>query len=941
MSNHKSLSLSLDSPEVIVIDDDDDDKETDTTASTHLLANDEDAVACRHLQQIFPHFSHNEIVQEWKRNQGNVAQTADALLRKPSAATTSVSTATTTSVTIATKKDKNGSCTRLPSSLSKKRKREQIINVDRASGPFTKRTLFGESTDSKKHSCTTTTLQPTTSSTMINKEALSPEWYACYERAKEHPNGIFVDPDFGPMASSLDGRSRAKHHVDDSAAVDAVQCRCGFPAAARQVQSDGPNYGRFYLSCGRRQKRRPAVAAVKANDPVMAQQASPTNSPRKEPCNFFQWDPRGLLGGYAASSSGAGNRFGMIGWHAFGTNPSSFCLYKDRVGPDQVQQGAIGNCWFLSALAVVVEKPYLVQRIIPHTTLNDVGCYQVNLCLDGQWRPVTVDAHLPVIYRDVSQKAPGRNSKREGIPVPNQPGVVAIPAFCATPQGQLWPALVEKAYAKAHGSYAQLSGGFIQEGLMDLTGAPCETIIFERADAELLWARLLSFAQAGFCMGIATAGRSAQRGLVSCHAYSVLDVIQIDNVVVGDQAKLTEFFGKKSSVASSPSSSVTPLRMATTIRLVHIRNPWGSREWKGNWSAQSDQWTHKLRQRLPKSWRQGDGTFFMSYQDMLQNFHHMDVCKTQPGWYHSSVDGLWSPTVDPLRSSRHYYRLLPTEATHAYISIVQPKKRANTHTTYWYADPSLVILERPIGTESWTEMGSCNLAGIQRITTVEVFLDPRKYEYLCVPFGCHAQCDDTPYRLAVYSEKTVQLQASTSKTFMCALSPTLRGIHCHLLDSNCKSMYPLCHKAILVCRQISGGCYFLGVNASPHFVSVRLTIDILQSDILPMYGDIDSPGHDLAPGTQKILLVLSGSGKSSSTATRCPFRYASSIQKVTTNSSSAVTTETDSSHLGAPLPVSKAGRLLAESLTNALPIEGRRGTDTLDTYDWIPQIGSL
>ena len=61
----------------------------------------------------------------------------------------------------------------------------------------------------------------------------------------------------------------------------------------------------------------------------------------------------------------------------------------------------------------------------------------------------------------------------------NAKDVLVKPAFAAVKDGQvLWPAIVEKAYAKVHGSYDSLSGGFISEALYDLSGAPTERIPF-------------------------------------------------------------------------------------------------------------------------------------------------------------------------------------------------------------------------------------------------------------------------------------------------------------------------------------------------------------------------------------------------------------------------------------------------------------------------------
>lgn len=64
---------------------------------------------------------------------------------------------------------------------------------------------------------------------------------------------------------------------------------------------------------------------------------------------------------------------------------------------------------------------------------------------------------------------------------------------------------------------------------------------------------------------------------------------------------------------------------------------------------------NSLEVRTASTYAKGDGTFYISYDDMLKRFHHLDVAKTRESWVDSVSDGMFITGRDPLTSSQLVY----------------------------------------------------------------------------------------------------------------------------------------------------------------------------------------------------------------------------------------------------------------------------------------------
>ena len=85
--------------------------------------------------------------------------------------------------------------------------------------------------------------------------------------------------------------------------------------------------------------------------------------------------------------------------------------------------------------------------------------------------------------------------------------------------------------------------------------------------------------------------------------------------------------------------AVKEIQMANgkTERICQVRNPWGKREWTGDWSDQSDKWDDHTRAQVPEFVAKDDGCFWISFHDYDQFFYITTICFFKTGFQENCI----------------------------------------------------------------------------------------------------------------------------------------------------------------------------------------------------------------------------------------------------------------------------------------------------------------
>ncbi|KAL1529927.1 hypothetical protein AB1Y20_000855 [Prymnesium parvum] len=351
---------------------------------------------------------------------------------------------------------------------------------------------------------------------------------------------------------------------------------------------------------------------------------------------------------------------------------------KDGIEAADVIQGELGDCYLLGAMASIASKQQLKRLVRSDAEVaSDLakGFITFTLYKYGEWVEVTVDTLVPC------------NASNE-----------PIFAHCKD-VNEVWVQMLEKAYAKLHGSYEALDGGSVVAALTDLTGGVGESIDFSTDDSILeiadgsMWRRLMRYgSKDNYLLGAANSQSAipdngsegevqvTDHGILVNHAYTLLAVKEVG-----------EMYSEKT-------------------RLLQLRNPWGMREWEGPWRDHGAEWGTAMGQRARSELNvefYEDGTFWIEWGDFQMHFNKVYVCRVmgyrvydpdrrmftagheipeEPAWYRYEVEGAWTAENAggcfnfPEWRKNPQYEIVTGESTDAIFMLMQPDPRLTSPT---------------------------------------------------------------------------------------------------------------------------------------------------------------------------------------------------------------------------------------------------------------------
>jgi hypothetical protein len=404
-------------------------------------------------------------------------------------------------------------------------------------------------------------------------------------------------------------------------------------------------------------------------------------------------------------------------------------LFRSNVQPGCVDAGDLGDSWVMCSVAAVSEDPARLMGMFRHPEgkaaaqrEHAVGAYRVTFNKNGWWRSVLVDSYLPVSAGKLKY------------------------AKSAVDPAEIWPAILEKAYAKLHGSYAKICSGDPLHALQDMTGFSTsrfdEALVDESNKSKVeLFDDLVRGIAAGYTVICNTPGSDprskdgknapltaeyAEVGLVTGHAYTIIDAKYFENM---------------------------------NLRIVKVRNAWGrGLEWNGDWNDNDSKWEEYPEVADACNFQKAaDGTFWMPWEAAQKYFNGGGVCFSHQPAYDYRMNSVFTNGVPSA-----VLEIEVSSPTWFTFVISQDDKRCQENATEY--QPVMISVAEPVDGGMFKVVLNSSADGVHPTPDKWTFLQARdislihKLEagrYIIIPRVMPSDSEPVPYVLGMITNKEV------------------------------------------------------------------------------------------------------------------------------------------------------------------------------------------
>ena len=251
-------------------------------------------------------------------------------------------------------------------------------------------------------------------------------------------------------------------------------------------------------------------------------------------------------------------------------------IFEDTINMNYLKYGRVSIPYFYSVLSALANHyPSIFAKIILSKEYNPKGMYNVKLYIDGEFQTITIDDYFPCIK--------GTN----------------VYFFTRPSNFEIWPLLIEKAWAKVNGGYLNIVNLWPCDLFKALTGFSFDELIHPRLNKEELFNELYNINKnKGLALSLTVENKEVEeKGLFIYHFYILEDIEKVE------------------------------IEKNKNVFLLKLRDPESESNWKGDYNPKSNLWTDKIKSKINKNKLDlKDGEFWISLDDFYKLFIRTDIC---------------------------------------------------------------------------------------------------------------------------------------------------------------------------------------------------------------------------------------------------------------------------------------------------------------------------